>query len=71
MLTIVFVFPEGRGPAGEKLVSGSFELALDAYVYGACVAFILLVSRTKHLLARVLNAILGLRIFPVVAQQIE
>jgi|GEM_PF-506044 len=68
MAYAIRVFPEGRGPAGEKLLFGSFALALDGYVFAAGIGMLLLVSRTRHWLGRVLEAVLGARVLHVFAQ---
>jgi peptidoglycan/LPS O-acetylase OafA/YrhL len=65
---VIIVFPEGRGPSGEKLLFGSFKLALSGYVFGAAVAYMLLVSRTKHWVGRGINVLLGGRVLHVFAQ---
>jgi peptidoglycan/LPS O-acetylase OafA/YrhL len=68
MVFVTRVFPEARGPSGEKLVSGSLLLALEGYLFGAGAAYVLFVSRTNHWLGRWLNAVLGLRVLHVFAQ---
>lgn len=68
MLYTMFVFPECRGPNKERLPFGMVSMALDGYVFGAGIAFLLLLTRTQHWFGRALEAFLGTRPLHVLAQ---
>ncbi len=68
MAFVAFVFPETRGPGGEKLLLGSLGLALNSYVFAAAVGYLLLVSRARSGVGRALAAVLGARVLHPIAQ---
>jgi peptidoglycan/LPS O-acetylase OafA/YrhL len=68
MAFIAFVFPETRGPNGERLVLGSLGLALNNYLFAGAVGYLLLLSRTRTGAGRVLQTLLGARVWHPFAQ---
>jgi peptidoglycan/LPS O-acetylase OafA/YrhL len=65
---VAFVFPECRSASGEKLLAGSFAVALGGYTFSAATAYLILLSRAASPLGRGLSRTLGLRVFHPLAQ---
>lgn len=68
MAWVAFVFPETRGPGGERLLFGSLSLALDSYVFAAAVGYLVLVSRARSGVGRAIAKGLGARVLYPIAQ---
>lgn len=68
MLSVMSIFPECRGPAGDKLAIGAVRIALNGYLFGAGIAFFLLLTRTQHPIGRALDWFLARRTLHVFAQ---
>lgn len=64
----IFVFPECREPSGARRLAGAFQLALDGYLFAAGVAFLLLLTRTQHVIGRFLVKVLGNRVLHPLAE---
>ncbi len=68
MAWVAFVFPEPRGPDGERLLLGTLGLALNNYVFAGAVGYLVLVSRARFGVGRAVAAVLGARILHPIAQ---
>jgi peptidoglycan/LPS O-acetylase OafA/YrhL len=68
MIAVIRIFPECRGPSGQRLPWGQVKLAFDGYLYGIGAAYVLLVSRTNHWSGKLVCRALGNRPLHVLAQ---
>ncbi|CAN5771749.1 acyltransferase [soil metagenome] len=68
MSYVVLVFPECRAPDGARLVFGSVSLALDGYAFALAVGYLVLLSRTRSRVGRLLSGALGARVLRPIAQ---
>ena len=67
MAYVILVFPECRGPHGERLLFGSLSLALDDYAFALAIGYVVLLSRTQLALGRAISAVLGARVLRPIA----